>query len=164
LAEELGVLFRLVAQHLQAMLMARAETKSAMRSADRTMISAFENNPLKFSPTPEDALRIMFGAKSRSYLDARAALDASFGDLQRHQVQTFGAMQAALGALVEDLDPKSIEAATPEEGGLAGIVGSRRARLWDAYVERFRAKSGRHERGMVDAFMLLFAEMYDRQR
>jgi type VI secretion system protein ImpI len=163
-AEELGALFRLVARHLQAMLLARAETKGAMRSAERTMISAIENNPLKFSPSPEDALRIMFGAKTRSYLDARATVEASFGDLQRHQVQTFAAMQAALGALIDDLDPEAIEAATPEEGGLAGIVGSRRARLWDAYVERFRAKSGRREHGMVDAFMLLFAEMYDRQR
>jgi type VI secretion system protein ImpI len=164
LAEELGALFRLVTQHLQAMLAARAETKSAMRSADRTMIAALENNPLKFSPTPEEALRIMFGAGTRSYLDARAAIESSFGDLQRHQVQTFGAMQQALQALVDDLDPSTIEAATPEDGGLAGMVGSRRAKLWNTYVERFRAKSGRHERGMVDAFMLLFAEMYDRQR
>ena len=63
---------------------------------ERTMIGAIENNPLKFSPTPEDALRIMFGAESRSYLDARATVEASFGDLQRHQVQTFAAMQASL--------------------------------------------------------------------
>jgi type VI secretion system protein ImpI len=163
-AEELGALFRLVTHHLQSMLLARAETKSAIRSAERTMIGLHENNPLKFSPSPEEAMRIMFGAKTRSYLDARATIEASFSDLQRHQIKTFAAMQQALQALVDDLDPKSIEAATPEDGGLAGIVASRRARLWDAYVERFRARSGRQERGMVGAFMLLFAEMYDRQR
>ena len=64
----------------------------------------------------------------------------------------------------EIVDPKSIEEATAQDGGLAGIVGSRRAKFWDTYVERFRAKSGRHERGLIDAFMILFAEMYDRQR
>lgn len=163
-AEELGSLFKLVTQNLQAMLAARAETKSAMRSSERTMIGALENNPLKFSPTPEDAMRIMFGARSRSYLDATKTVEASFGDLQKHQMQTFGAMQQALQALIEDLDPKNIEEATSKDGGLAGIVGSRRAKFWDTYVERFRAKSGRHERGMIDAFMILFAEMYDRQR
>lgn len=163
-AEELGALFKLVTQNLQTLLAARAETKSAMRSADRTMIGALENNPLKFSPTAEDALRIMFGAKTRSYLDATETMEASFRDLQQHQVQTFAAMQHALQALIEDLDPQSIEKATATEGGLAGIVGSRRARLWDVYVERFRAKSMRHERGMIDSFMILFAEMYDRQR
>lgn len=162
--EELGALMRLVAQNLQAMLAARAETKSAMRSADRTMIGALENNPLKFSPTPEEALRIMFGAKSRSYLDATKTVESSFQDLQKHQLQTFAAMQQALQALIEDLDPKSIEDATSKDSGLAGMVGSRRAKYWDTYTERFRAKSGRHERGMIDAFMILFAEMYDRQR
>lgn len=164
LAEELGALFGLVARNLQAMLAARAETKSAMRSSDRTMIGALENNPLKFSPTVEDALRIMFGARTKSYLDATATVESSFLDLQKHQLQTFAAMQRALQALIEDLDPQSIEAATSRDGGLAGMVGSRRAKCWDTYAERFKAKSARHERGMVDAFMILFAEAYDHQR
>lgn len=163
LAEEMGALMRLVADNLKQMLSAREATKAAMRSSSRTMIGAAENNPLKFSPTPEDALRIMFGQKTRSYLDARQTLTASFNDLKAHQMQTFGAMQSALAALVEDLDPASIDQATPGEGGIAALVSSRRAKLWDIYVERFRAKSARHERGMVDAFMVLFAEMYDRQ-
>ena len=161
--EELGVLFKTITQNLQAMLLARAETKSAMRSSERTMIGALENNPLKFSPTPEDALRLMFGEQTRSYLNATQTVEDSFGDLQKHQMQTFGAMQQALQALIEDLDPENIAQATSKDGGLASIVSSRRAKYWDTYVERFKAKSGRHERGMIDAFMILFAEMYDRQ-
>jgi type VI secretion system protein ImpI len=163
LAEELGQLFRLVTENLKAMLSARDETKNAMRSSQRTMIQALENNPLKFSPTPEDAMRIMFGEKVRSYLDARQTLEASFGDLKTHQMKTFTAMQQALQALIEDLSPEKISEATSSDGGLAGLVSSRRAKLWDIYAERFSAKAGRHERGMIDAFMILFAEMYDRQ-
>ncbi|MEO1491953.1 MAG: type VI secretion system-associated FHA domain protein TagH [Pseudomonadota bacterium] len=162
-AEELGALFKTVTENLQAMLLARAETKSAMRSSERTMIGALENNPLKFSPTPADAMRVMFGEKTRSYLDAAQTVDQSFGDLQKHQVQTFGAMQQALQALIEDLDPESIAGATSKDGGLAALVSSRRAKFWDTYVERYTAKASRHERGMIDAFMILFAEMYDRQ-
>lgn len=127
------------------------------------MIGALENNPLKFSPSPEDALRIMFGEKTRSYLDATETVEKSFGDLQRHQLQTFGAMQQALSELIEDLDPENIAGATSKDGGLASIVSSRRAKLWDTYVERFTAVSSMHERGMIDAFMILFAEKYDRQ-
>ncbi|MGD1924300.1 MAG: type VI secretion system-associated FHA domain protein TagH [Paracoccaceae bacterium] len=163
LGEELGELLRTVSQSLQAMLLARAETKSAMRSSERTMIGALENNPLKFSPTPEDAMRIMFGQKTKSYLDAKQTFEQSFGDLQSHQMQTFGAMQSALQVLIEDLDPENIAGATAKDGGLAGLVSSRRAKFWDTYVERFKAKSGHHDRGMIDAIMILFAEMYDRQ-
>jgi len=163
LAEELGRLFRITAQNLQAMLLARAETKSAMRSSERTMIGALENNPLKFSPTPEDAMRIMFGKKTQSYLDAGKTLEESFGDLQKHQILTFSAMQQALQALIEDLDPDNIAGDTSQDGGLAGLISSRRAKLWDTYVERFKSKSARHERGMIDAFMILYSEMYDRQ-
>ncbi len=162
-AEELGQLFRTTAASLQTMLLARAETKSAMRSTERTMIGALENNPLKFSPTPEDAMRVMFGEKTRSYLDAGQTVEQSFADLQRHQMHTFAAMQQALGALIDDLEPDNIAGDTSKDGGLAGIVSSRRAKLWDTYVERFTSKASRHERGMVDAFMILFAEMYDRQ-
>lgn len=163
MAEELGALFRKVTQAMMAMLTARAETRSAMRSTQRTMIGALENNPLKFSPTPEDAMRIMFGEKTRSYLDANQTIDQSFGDLINHQTRTFQAMQMALQVLIEDLDPETIAGATAKDGGLASIVSSRRAKHWDTYVERFNAKSKHHEQGMIDAFMILFAEMYDRQ-
>jgi type VI secretion system protein ImpI len=163
LAEEMGRLFHIVAENLKAMLAARDETKNAMRSSQRTMIQAMENNPLKFSPTPEDAMRIMFGEKVRSYLDARQTLEASFNDLKSHQMMTFNAMQQALQALIDDLNPEKIAQATASDGGLAGLVSSRRAKLWDIYTERYKAKSGRHERGMIDAFMILFAEMYDQQ-
>lgn len=163
LAAELGRLMRSVSEKLQAMLLARAETKGAMRSSERTMIGALENNPLKFSPTPEDALKLMFGEPTRSYLDAEKTVEQSFADLQKHQMQTFVAMQQALQALIEDMSPERIEGDTSEDSGLAKLVGSRRAKFWDTYVERFKAKSSRHERGMIDAYMVLFAEMYDRQ-
>lgn len=162
-AEQLGQLLNMTAQNLQAMLLARQETKSAIRSSEVTHIGALENNPLKFSPSVEDALKIMFGEKTRSYLDAQQTIEQSFGDLQRHQLYTFNAMQQALTALIEDLDPEHIAGDTSQDGGLAKLVSSRRAKLWDTYVERFRSKSSGHQRGMVGAFMLLFAEMYDRQ-
>lgn len=162
LAEDLGLLLRLVVENMRQLLGARLEARRLARTANQTMIQALDNNPLKFSPTAEDALRIMFGPPTRSYLDAHRALEQSFEDLKTHQIKTYAAMQNALRMLVADLDPQMIESQTEADRGLAGVVGSRKARLWDAYTARWHAKTSRHEGGMVDAFMQYFADCYDR--
>lgn len=162
LAELLGGLMKIVAEDVKQLLQARLEARRLARSGHLTMIEAADNNPLKFSPTSEDALRLMFGAPTPSYLDAAAALRQSFDDLKRHQVDTLAAMQGAVKMLVEDLDPKAIERAVEPDRGVAALIGSRKARLWDAYVARWRAKAHRHDDGLLGAFMFYFPQCYDR--
>ncbi|MDP3410994.1 type VI secretion system-associated FHA domain protein TagH [Bosea sp. (in: a-proteobacteria)] len=161
-AEQLGGLMRLVAVELKLLLAARAESKRIARSANQTMIQAQDNNPLKFSPTVDDALQLIFGRPKSGYLSAQKAFDESFKDLKAHQIKTYSAMQHALRMLVEDLDPQAIAESTAQERGLDSLLGSRKAKMWDAYVARWDAKTAPYEDGLVDAFMLYFAECYDR--
>jgi type VI secretion system protein ImpI len=161
-AEQLGGLMRLIAEELKGLLAARAETKRIARSTSQTMIQAQDNNPLKFSPTVDDALQLIFGQPRSGYLDAKRAFDESFRDLKAHQIKTYSAMQHALKMLVEDLDPQAINEATAQDGGLGGLIGSRKAKMWEAYVARWEAKTAPYENGLVDAFMIYFAECYDR--
>ncbi len=161
-AEQLGGLMRLIAEELKGLLAARAESKRIARSTSQTMIQAQDNNPLKFSPTVDDALQLIFGQPRSGYLDARRAFDESFRDLKAHQIKTYSAMQHALKMLVEDLDPQAISEATAQDGGLGGLIGSRKAKMWEAYVARWDAKTAPYENGLVDAFMIYFAECYDR--
>lgn len=162
LADELGEVLRLVAANLAQLLASRAETKRLMRSSQHTMMSALENNPLKFSVTPEDALRLMFGPPTGHYTDARTTIASSFADLKSHQIKTYSAMQGALEALFEELSPGRIEATTEADRGIGSLVGSRKAKLWDTFVERWRARTARQDGRLNEAFMLLFAEHYDR--
>jgi type VI secretion system protein ImpI len=161
-AEQLGGLMRLVAVELKQLLAARAESKRIARSANQTMIQAQDNNPLKFSPTVDDALQLIFGRPKSGYLSAQKAFDESFRDLKAHQIKTYSAMQHALRMLVEDLDPQAIAESTAQDRGLDSLLGSRKAKMWDAYVARWDAKTAPYEDGLVDAFMLYFAECYDR--
>jgi type VI secretion system protein ImpI len=161
-AEQLGGLMRLVAVELKQLLAARAESKRIARSANQTMIQAQDNNPLKFSPTVDDALQLIFGRPKSGYLSAQKAFDESFKDLKAHQIKTYSAMQHALRMLVEDLDPQAIAESMAQERGLDSLLGSRKAKMWDAYVARWDAKTAPYEDGLVDAFMLYFAECYDR--
>lgn len=161
LGEKLGSLIQLLAVEMKQLLDARSETKRLTRSAHQTTIQAQGNNPLKFSPTAEDALRIMLGPATRGYLDAPRAFAQGFSDLKSHQLRTYSAMQKAIRIIAEDLDPAAIENATANEGGLVAMIGSRKARLWDSYVTRWKAKTQRHDDGLVSIFMQYFAECYD---
>src|ERR1043165_7193096 len=61
LAELMGQLMRLVIDGTMQLLNARQQAKRLSRPSSHTVVEAFNNNPLKFSPTAEDALRILFG-------------------------------------------------------------------------------------------------------
>jgi type VI secretion system protein ImpI len=161
LAEELGVLIRMVTENMRQLLSARLQAKRIARVSNQTSIEALNNNPLKFSPTSDDALRIMFGPPTASYLDARRALAEAFSDLKEHQIRTYSAMQQAIAMMVADLDPQAIDNATEADRGISGVIGSRKARLWDAYVARWQAKTRGQDGGLADVFMQYFAECYD---
>jgi len=158
LARELGVVMRIVAENVHQLLVARLQAKRHARSANQTMVQATENNPLKFAPSTDEAMRIMFGPPTRSYLDASRALQQGFEDLKSHQIRTYKAMQQALVMLIEGFDPKSVELATG-----SGLLSSRKSRMWDLYADRWKQKASSLEGGMLDVFMNYFAECYDRE-
>ncbi len=162
LAEMLGAVMGLVVAEMWQLLEARRETKRMVRCSDPTMTKAENNNPLKFAPTPQDALRQMFGPPSRAYLAAGPALHQGFADLARHQIDTIAAMQGAIRLLIEDLDPREIERAHGSDRGLAAMLGARKAKLWDIYVERWRTKARSHDDGLFGAYMDYFSKCYDR--
>ena len=162
LAQQIGSVLRLVTENLMQLLNARLQAKQMARTSSHTTVQAIDNNPLKFSPSAPDALRIMFGPATPSYLDALRAIGQSFDDLKAHQIKTYSAMQHALTRLMADLDPRTIEQDTDKGRGIADMLVSRKAKLWDAYEARWEAKIGRAGSGPVEAFMLYFAEYYDR--
>ena len=162
LAEQVGRLLKLATDNMKQLLDARQQAKRLARSPNQTTVQAINNNPLKFAPTAEDALRIMFGSQSRSYLDSERAFAQGFDDLKKHQIKTYAAMQHAVTLLMKDLDPATIEAGSQSDRGLAGMVGSRKARLWDVYVARWQTHAKRHDNGILDTFMDYFARCYDR--
>jgi type VI secretion system protein ImpI len=158
LAFEMGEIFKVVCANLMQLLKARAEMKSVVRTSERTMIEARENNALKFTPSPEAALAIMFGQPAAGYLDPRATIERSFGDLKLHEAATFSAMQQAVIQLMEDLSPESIEQAAG--GNKLGFL-SGKSKQWELFCERWKAKAGASEHGLLDAFLDEFAAYYD---
>jgi type VI secretion system protein ImpI len=161
LADQLGEIIRISVSNLMQLLQARNEAKRFSRSTNQTTIQATENNPLKFSPTVDEAIRVLFGPKTHSYLDARRAFAQGFDDLKSHQLKTYMAMQHAVALLLADLDPSAISKDLEADESIIDKIRSRKSRLWDTFVIRWKASFGRDSDGVIDAFMLHFADFYD---
>lgn len=158
LAELTGQLLHLTCSHLMGLLQARAEAKAISRTGKRTLVKAAENNPLKFMPSPEEALHVMLMPRGKSYLGAKETLDSTFADLKSHHFALLAAMQAAANELLTELSPDAVAKSSEVKKSL---LGGGKAKLWDDLVTRWAAKSGRRENGALDAFLDAFAEHYD---
>ena len=108
IAQQIGAVLRLLVDNLMQLLRARQQAKRHAHSSIHTIIQATDNNPLKFCPSAEDALRILFGPPTSSYLDAHRAIAQGFEDLKVHQIKTYAAMQHALAMVIADLDPREL--------------------------------------------------------
>ncbi len=156
-AHEMGRTMRIVASELMILLQDRATTKKFTKGGERTMIGATNNNPLKFLPDATQALDAMFVSPRDGFLKGGDGIAAGLADVRLHQMAIFAAIQPALIKLLSDLAPEAIDD-QPGGGGLLG--GSNKKKSWDTYVERWDAKAGKHENGMLDAFLTHFAEAY----
>ena len=153
-AAEIGMVLRTVVEELAILLKARAAAKLMAKSGNRTMISAVDNNPLKFVPRPEEVLEIMF-ARRAGYLDAKRSINEAFQDLKTHEFATYAAMQKALSRLLEDLSPEAIEKKVT-----SSAFGSKKSRAWETFVATWEAKEKPHENGMLDVFLAYFSDAY----
>lgn len=156
-AQEIGETLRALTEELSGLLQARAVARRSVRSAQVTMIGREDNNPLKFMPTPDQALSIMFGAARPGFQRGAAAVRSGFADIKTHQYATHAALQPALAQLLGELSPEAIEKR------LEGVRLNRKSRAWEMYVERWDAKTANHDNGMLDVFLALYAEAYDRE-
>ncbi|CCV11973.1 type VI secretion system-associated FHA domain protein TagH [Mesorhizobium sp. STM 4661] len=154
-AAEIGTVLRTVVEELALLLKARAAAKVLAKSTHRTMISAEDNNPLKFVPGTDDILEIMFARRRAGYLDARRSIEDAFRDLKTHEFATYAAMQAALSRLLDDLSPEAIGKKLPPTS-----FSSKKGLAWDAFVAKWRTMEEAHENGMLDIFLAYFSEAY----
>jgi type VI secretion system protein ImpI len=154
-AQEVGAMMLLVTEQLALLLKARASAKAMVKTRDRTVIGALDNNPLKFMADPGEALEAMLSKDRSGYLDGMRALREAFDDIRTHELATFSAMQKALSRLLSDLSPEVIEAKVQK-----GTFTNAKARAWETFVQRWDAKTEAHENGMLDVFLMYFSEAY----
>ncbi len=156
-----GRLLRQTADGLIRLLDARARIRHQFGvGAQVTTFQRAGNNPLKWTRSPEAALKQLVGTPDPGFLAGPMAVQGAFEDLQAHEVAMIAAMQEALGATVERFSPEAIRARVTAKGGL--LPGSREAALWRAFEGEYKALAHESEAAYLDLFAKNFRKAYER--
>ena len=149
-----GELLRSMVQGLMQVLRARAEIKSQFRVSVTTMRSV-DNNPLKFTPNVDDAIKLILAPTNPGFLPPKQAVSEGFNDIMNHQIAMTAGIQAALAEILRSFDPQPIEKNQAE-----GVLFQKKAKCWEYYVEKYpQLKAVAQEEFFGDAF----AEAYEKQ-
>jgi FHA domain-containing protein len=161
--EAIGRVLREAIQGTLDLLRARGLTKSEMR-ADVTVITAVDNNPLKFSPTVEVALGHLLAPHGRGFLPPLRAIQEAYDDLRAHQFGVLAGMRAALEEVLARFAPSELEQQLSEPSALDSLLPiNRKAKEWDLFVEHYETIAGQAREDFNAVFGSAFRRAYEAQ-
>lgn len=134
-AERAGQLLGIATDGLLRILGSRGVVKQAFH-VERTAISQGANNPMKFTATASEALRLMLLGDVPGFLPAEDAMRETVADIQSHQLSLVSAGLDAVDTVMARLDPDAIEAAMPRHA-FDALPTLRKAHAWDAFRAAF---------------------------
>lgn len=156
-----GKLLRLMATGLMELLRERSQVKDTFRIPN-TLIQPAQNNPLKFAPSVDEALRYLLNDRAEgNYLGAEDAVRASFRDLREHEQAMVRAMLQAVEDYVDRFDPEELRGRFDKGLKRTGLLSSaNKLKYWDLYEESYHALTQREEGGPPQLFSEEFARAY----
>jgi type VI secretion system protein ImpI/type VI secretion system protein len=155
----IGTVFRELVAGLMTVLRSRSELKSHFRVTMTTLKPA-ENNPLKFSPTVEEALSTILTNSNPGFADAVGAVREGYEDIRNHQLAITAGVQASLVSILKRFDPKHL--AEKFEGSL---VLQKKAKCWDEYKQAYQQFVDEAlENFFGDEFVRAYEEQIDKLR
>lgn len=140
-------------------LRARAELKNRFR-LPATLIQRSENNPLKFAPTAQEAVRRLFAPPDGGFLSGNAALNDAAADIRNHQMAMLAGVRSAFQSMLAQFDPARIE---ESEGRARRLPLGGRPRHWERYKEQFDALTRDPDECFRRLFGDEFARAYEQQ-
>jgi type VI secretion system protein ImpI len=159
-----GKLLRLMVGGLMELLRERSHMKDTFR-LPQTVMQAAPNNPLKFSPNIEEALRYLLNDRNEgSYLSAEEAVKAGFRDVRQHEQALVKAMLQAVEDYVERFDPDELKARFDKGMKRSGLLaGTNKLKYWELYEESYHALTQRDDGGPPQLFSEEFARAYSEE-
>lgn len=161
--QAIGQMLRSAVEGTLKLMAVRASTKHELR-ADVTMIRQRNNNPLKFSPDATSGLEQLIQTPARGFLDGPAAIEEAMHDLVGHSIGTVAGMRAAIEGMLGRFDPAALESKLASGSMLDSLLPmSRRARLWDLYLQHHGAIRNEAQDDFHTLFGKAFLAAYEQQ-
>ena len=157
---ELGRSSRLLARSLMRLLAARRAVKSEFRIS-QTVVSARENNPLKFSADEAEMVALLLGLSRPGFQAGSAAVADACRDLEAHQVALLAAFRAVIGQIFAQLDPQKLGGSDGDGGLLGRLTGSAKGVAWDSYVKAYADLKQDFSESLRGRLAQVFAEAYE---
>jgi type VI secretion system FHA domain protein len=158
-----GQMLRRLIEGLAELLAARTTLKSELRTEDRTMLGARDNNPLKMKLPLATVVQFFFGGPKpvKVFMPPERALREVFVDLQAHEIATLAAARAAIEGALLEFDPVELEKKARDSRSPLQVV--HKARLWDAYCKDHAARSAAQADWLDGVFDRYFVPAYTRE-
>ena len=132
----LGNTFRIMTEGMREILMTRTSIKSEFR-INQTVISSGNNNPLKFSVSPQMAMETMVRPPQTGFLASDAAAEQALDDIKAHEVAVMTGMEAAIKGVLMQLSPEKLEKTIVESGGITSFLKNKKAQYWDVFEKQY---------------------------
>ena len=156
-----GKLLRVMVNGLMDLLRERSQTKDTFRLPQTTM-QATQNNPLKFSPNVDEALRYLLNDRGDgAYLSPEEAVRSAYKDVRQHEQALVKAMLQAIQDYVERFDPDELKSRFDKGLKRGGLLSSaNKLKYWELYEESYPALAQRDEGGPPQLFAEDFTRAY----
>lgn len=125
----LGAVYREMVLGLSDLMEERTAVKADYRM-DRTAIRPADNNPFRWAGAQRVALDLLRDRQD-GFLSGPQAVRSAFADVKKHLLCVLAGAEAALGAVLQALSPKVVEAAVPARDIL---MKGRGTATWGRYV------------------------------
>ena len=134
--EAIGHLVRVLVLGVLELHASAKGVKQEMRSEDRTMVAAKDDNPLKTDGPQEAKLRYLFGGRAAGagFVNPERAVRELLVELIAHNNASGAASRAALESTLNEFAPDALKSRLLGEG--TRLFEGRRA--WDAYVKYYQ--------------------------
>jgi len=158
-----GALFGAMVESVRDVLMSRAAIKGEF-GVERTMLRSRDNNALKFSVTPADAVSALLQPGRPGYMPPARATKEAFDDIRSHQIAVMAGVQSALFHLLKTFDPALLETRLQKGSKIHSLIpGARQAKLWDAFCATYREIARDADSDFQDVFGREFSKAYNEQ-